>query len=216
MQFSRHSRVPRPSGGEVAQLATAEDVNVANGALRPRLFLNAGVGRERTDSDNVNGGEPISLTHAGSRYQPDLGTVQPGRAWRNGPTHGYQRGDGCRYADEQQVALQASTAYTNLWRGTQYEIAQQARQARDAGRPNRSARETGVSGEAELIQVQGRLSLSQSNESAALNALQDARANYRGWWASCLISKSQKRCWTGAVRHFWTWPTKCIPRSPHH
>lgn len=39
--------------------------------------------------------------------------------------------------------------------------------------------ETGVSGEAELIQVQGRLSLSQSNESAALNALQDARANYR-------------------------------------
>ena len=44
------------------QLAFAEDVNVAKGALRPRLFLNAGVGRERTDSDNVNGGEPISLT----------------------------------------------------------------------------------------------------------------------------------------------------------
>jgi adhesin transport system outer membrane protein len=79
------------------------------------------------------------------------------------------------------VALQASTAYTNLWRaGTQYEIAQQARQAHETLVDQIGRRvETGVSGEAELIQVQGRLSLSQSNESAALNALQDARANYR-------------------------------------
>lgn len=163
-------------------MATAEDVNVAKGALRPRLFLNAGVGRERTDSENVNGGEPISLTRREAGINLIWALYSPAERGEMARRMGISEGAAAGIADiEQQVALQASTAYTNLWRaGTQYEIAQQARQAHETLVDQIGRRvETGVSGEAELIQVQGRLSLSQSNESAALNALQDARANYR-------------------------------------
>ena len=173
---------PDLQAAKSAQLATAEDVNVANGALRPRLFLNAGVGRERTDSDNVNGGEPISLTRREAGINLIWALYSPADRGEMARRMGISEGTAAGIADiEQQVALQASTAYTNLWRaGTQYEIAQQARQAHETLVDQIGRRvETGVSGEAELIQVQGRLSLSQSNESAALNALQDARANYR-------------------------------------
>ena len=42
--------------------AVVDDLDGAKSALRPRIDLNAGIGRERTDSENVNGGDPISLT----------------------------------------------------------------------------------------------------------------------------------------------------------
>lgn len=161
--------------------AVVEDVDGAKGALRPRIDLNAGIGRERTDSENVNSGDPITLT------RKELGISAIWTLF-----DGSDRGEVARRMGisestafalmdlEQQIVLQAAQAYTNLWRAEQqFTIARESREAHETLVDQIGRRvENGVSNEAELVQAQGRLALALSNQSAATANLQSARATY--------------------------------------
>ncbi len=162
--------------------AAENDIGVAKGALRPRIDLNAGIGRERTDSDNVNGGAPITLTRKELGINAVWALFDNNARGELARQMGLTAADGHGLADlEQQIALQAVSAHANLWRAeTLFEIARDTREAHETLVDQLGRRvENGVSNQSELVQAQGRLALALSNQAAALSNLQDARANYR-------------------------------------
>lgn len=161
--------------------AAQSDIDVAKGTLRPRIDLNAGIGRERTDSDNVNGGDPISLTRRELGINATWALFDNNARGELARRMGLSEADGHALADlEQQIALQAASSYTNLWRAeTLFNIARETREAHETLVDQLGRRvENGVSNQSELVQAQGRLALALSNQAAALSNLQDARANY--------------------------------------
>ncbi|QGG80745.1 TolC family outer membrane protein [Litorivicinus lipolyticus] len=160
--------------------ASEQDINVAKGGLRPRLDLNAGVGRERTNSrgtgfDNVSlPRKELGLNLIWAIYSP----VERGEVARR---MGISESVAAALADvEQQVVLSAAEAYTNLWRAEQQlAIASQSRSAHETLVDQIGRRvENGVSTGSELVQAQGRLALALSNQTASMANLQDARSNY--------------------------------------
>ena len=167
--------------GNAEVLANEFDVQAATQAFRPRLDLNAGIGRERTDADNVNGGDPLTLTRR------ELGLTATWTLFDAGAAGEVSRRDGISESARfgfmdlrQRVALDAAQAYINLWRAEQqYRIVQGSRMAHETLVDQIGRRvEQGVSNDSELIQAQGRLALALSNQTAALSNLQIARATY--------------------------------------
>lgn len=160
--------------------ATEQDIGAAKGDLRPRLDLNAGIGRERT-RNNGTGNDRVTLTRQELGLNLVWAIYSPAERGEVARRIGISESTAASLADlEQRIVLEAATAYANLWRAEQqFEIANNSRAAHETLVDQIGRRvENGVSTESELIQAQGRLALALSNQTAALANLQDARSNY--------------------------------------
>ncbi|MGB0956976.1 MAG: TolC family outer membrane protein [Litorivicinus sp.] len=160
--------------------AAESDIDVAKGSLRPRLDLNAGIGKEWTRSPGT-GQDKVKLSRKELGVNLIWAIYSPAERGEVARRMGISESTAASLADvEQQVVLAAAEAYTNLWRTEQQlEIATRSRAAHETLVDQIGRRvENGVSTESELVQAQGRLALALSNQTAALANLQDARANY--------------------------------------
>lgn len=161
--------------------ATQLDAREARGALLPRVDLNAGIGRERTDSPSTNF-DSRTLTRRELGVTAIWALFDENARGEVARRLGISESEAAAFQDtSQRIVLEAAQAYTNLWRAEeQFDIALETREAHERLVDQTARRlENGVSSESELVQAQGRLSLALSNQVAALNNLQDAQATYR-------------------------------------